>query len=90
MFAPWIAMQLGWTSRSLSMHGNELVVRMMAMTTNPAKSTPFEIGVALWCFGIVVFGALHARLISRGEWSAQRRLVIQAWRLSQLSPIATS
>jgi serine/threonine-protein kinase len=90
VFAPWLAMHLGWSSESLSVHGNQLMVRMVAMTTDPEQSTAFQIGVALWCFGIVVFGALHARLISRGEWSAQRRLVIQAWRLSQLSPVATT
>jgi len=90
VFVPWVAMQLGWSGESLTVQGNELVVRMVAMTSDPAKSLPFTIGVALWCFGIVIFGALHARLISSGEWSAQRRLVVQAWRLSQLSPIATA
>ena len=88
VFAPWLAMRLGWSTDSLSVHGNELAVRMVAMTTDPDKSVPFQIGVALWCAGIVIFGALHARLISRGVWIAQRSLVIQAWRLSQLAPIA--
>ncbi|HTL34817.1 MAG TPA: serine/threonine-protein kinase [Kofleriaceae bacterium] len=90
VFAPWLAMQLGWSRESLAVHGNELVVRMIAMTSDPEKSIPFTIGIALWCAGIVIFGALHARLISSGEWSAQRRLVVQAWRLSQLSPISAS
>jgi serine/threonine-protein kinase len=90
VFAPWVAMRLGWTENTLAVHGNEIVMRMSSMTADAGKSSSFEIGVALWCAGIVLFGALHARLLSHNEWTAQRRLVFQAWRLSQLSPIGTS
>jgi serine/threonine-protein kinase len=88
VFAPWIAERLGWSEQALAVRGNELLLRMSAMTTDPEMATRFEIGVALWCAGIILMGALHARGLSRGEWNAQRRLVVQAWRLSQLAPPA--